>query len=764
MSLTTMERQSLCIEATAGSGKTTLMIQHLHQLLVRHGVPADHCLAITFTDKAAKEMTHRLLEVLRKDPTVSHPLHVTSRLQIGTIHSFCQTILKKHALLIHQSSTYRILNDLEKKDRLHHILTHMKSQAANDPPQWLVDCLSTWSMDQFNQLLFKAYTNRESLTHWLSNGFYDLGDSVSQKNPTFQAHYDRMCHAFGTACDTFFSAITADKIADDWLDYDDILYKTYQLLSNVDWLRHQYQSQFQHIFVDEFQDTSPIQWQIVSLLCGDTDPYASKKLWVVGDRCQAIYSFRGADDQLMQMVLDTNHPALTHKKNTANYRSHPIIIDFINALFQRLFKDQGDSFLPMIPKKDTPESASISCYFHYNIDHDLQLISDNFQHHQYMGITLCEMAILVRKNMDAKRIQSFLDEHHIACQQSKGAGLCELDVIQVVICFLIGLLDHDDNVAWLSIAQDILRVDPSMIESLDPDSDGIYAHLKSHPMVVAWSRALHNGHKLDELCQLVWQLPIPMSANDQAAVHAFLSAFKTQWQHANQSHAMAWLHLCISHPKAMGTEQATKTDAVHIMTLHAAKGLEFSLVVVPFIDSAFNFGASDPLILSRHVGMGLSIPHERKNNHIRSAIYSNEKSRSILEEIRLFYVTLTRAKFHLCLTGQRLTRKNTSRLSLCLPYLLDNGDDCTFDFPYTPTIHGQSHRPKAMSHPILNNHLHVKSPVISEPIQTWSISNVLDAMSCPKQMMLKQLRPFNPKAHANKRMANPSMTPLHKHC
>ena len=96
------------------------------------------------------------------------------------------------------------------------------------------------------------------------------------------------------------------------------------------------------------------------------------------------------------------------------------------------------------------------------------------------------------------------------------------------------------------------------------------------------------------------------------------------------------------------------------------------------------------MILSRQAGMGLSIPGYSKENVIRKAIFSHEKERSILEEIRLFYVTLTRAKAHILLTGKRLKRKNTSRLSLLLPYLEDSGGESQFNFDYAKSSPGET--------------------------------------------------------------------------
>ena len=106
--------RSLCIEATAGSGKTTLMVERLRYLLEDKQVPPEQCLAITFTEKAAKEMMDRLIQALKQSNQMPTPLDSVSKMSIGTIHSFCQTILKKHAL-IDQSPNYRVLNGLEKK-------------------------------------------------------------------------------------------------------------------------------------------------------------------------------------------------------------------------------------------------------------------------------------------------------------------------------------------------------------------------------------------------------------------------------------------------------------------------------------------------------------------------------------------------------------------------------------------------------------------------------------------------------------------------
>ena len=331
--ITSATPMSRCIEATAGSGKTTLMVAELIRLITTANVPPESCLAITFTEKAANEMKVRLISCLA-DMGVPQPLKIINRMNIETIHSYCNRLLKRYALSINLSPHYELMSDVELRRRLIEHATDLWMSAAHDPPDWLVTCFSTWSFDQWSSMLISAFFQHETVDYWFNHQFAAVG----QLNCLESKHelYFKTCEALKSAYNAFFERVTIDQHQNNWITYDDILTKTYQLLSNVDWVRHDIQQQLRHIFVDEFQDTSPIQWAIINQLCSDTDPFKEGKLWIVGDKCQAIYSFRGADDALMSMVVDTKHPQLSHVKNTNNYRSHPILIDWINALFERV--------------------------------------------------------------------------------------------------------------------------------------------------------------------------------------------------------------------------------------------------------------------------------------------------------------------------------------------------------------------------------------------------------------------------------------------
>ena len=293
-----------------------------------------------------------------------------------------------------------------------------------------------------------------------------------------------------------------------------------------------------------------------------------------------------------------------------------------------------------------------------------------------------DIAILVRKRYDIKRLEQYLMSVGIPVFVYKGGGLCELDCIQVIIHFLKGMLRLDDAISWYGIARDILELTDAQLLAISKEKESLGVILRRtldpalslvRERCEAWDSALRMGAVVDQLQGLVWSLDLVIqgSDSDKEAVSRFMAHFSDQWQESkgNIHHCLEWLDYCIHHPRAMSLDNQPSGGAVQIMTLHAAKGLEFPKIIVPFIHAAFNFGASDPMIVSRSHGLGVSIKGRSKENKIRSAIFAQEKDRSIREELRLFYVTLTRAKQHILLTGQALSRKNTSRLSMMLPYL-----------------------------------------------------------------------------------------------
>ncbi len=729
-----MTRLNHCVEATAGSGKTTRMVQELGTLLTTQSPSA--CLAITFTEKAAHEMRHRLYHHLREGGTRS-PNALIDRMAIETIHSFCLRLLKTYGLLIHLSPQMRIVSGVPLTLRVRDHCRRLWQDHAASPPPWLTTCLSTWSMDQWATMLLTAYTNRDSVGYWLAEGLVH----ADIRDPDYTDAYATIGNAFRHSFNALMARIDADKRQGHWLDYDDVLSKTYQLLMNVDWLRHDLQTQYTHIFVDEFQDTSPIQWAIVSALCNDADPFDSGKLWIVGDRCQAIYGFRGADDALMRMVCTTDHPQLVQIKQTANYRSHPVIVAFINTLFTRLFADQEADFLTMTPHHTPHDTASIRCHLHDDLNDELSAIA-TYIHQCPATVNRSDIAILVRKNSDAQTIKGFLTEQGIPVQIPTGAGLCKLDSVQIIRNWIKGLLDPSDTLVWYGIAVDILGLSDTDFESALRADTPIGAYFRDRDDRVRDGMiALHSGDYITQLRHQIYQLPLPFSPMDQHAVDQFLTAFSAHWTavSGDRPSVLDWLDACLADPNSLRIDNDTQGDAVHIMTLHAAKGLEFPVVIVPFLHAPFSNDALQPLIVSREWGLGFRVPQWTKNP-IRSALSDQLKPAAILEELRLFYVTLTRAKYHLYLSGKRLTRKQACRLMLLLPHITDTPSQVVFNWDM-PIAEPAPHVPPSKRLPIPPSPLMAATVPTYTPPLSLTITDVLTAYKCPKRMYLQRYRP-----------------------
>ena len=124
---------------------------------------------------------------------------------------------------------------------------------------------------------------------------------------------------------------------------------------------------------------------------------------------------------------------------------------------------------------------------------------------------------------------------------------------------------------------------------------------KVNGILSKWNDQLKSGDMLSGLIAMIWDLPLSLSAHDEMALNRFIHEFKAQWKCVNGNilSILSWLDACIKTPKTLGVENESMDHAVQVMTLHAAKGLEFPVVIVPFLNAQFNMGATDPLIVSR---------------------------------------------------------------------------------------------------------------------------------------------------------------------
>ena len=277
--------------AGAGSGKTRVLTYKIAYLL-EHGVHAGNILALTFTNKAAREMKSRIANLVGEQ--------VARYLWMGTFHSICTRILRQEAELIGYTRDFTIYDTTDSKSVIKHIVKDMQLDEKTYKPSAILSRISLAK----NQLL--------SPTSYSSNRDYTMQDRFARipEVSRIYAEYNRRLKA----CNA--------------MDFDDLLFMTNTLFKNHEEVLHKYQNIFRYILVDEYQDTNYSQYLIVKRLA---EP--ENLICVVGDDAQSIYSFRGANIENI-LTFQKGYANAQLFKLERNYRSTQTIVNAANSLIR----------------------------------------------------------------------------------------------------------------------------------------------------------------------------------------------------------------------------------------------------------------------------------------------------------------------------------------------------------------------------------------------------------------------------------------------
>ncbi|MDP1996110.1 MAG: UvrD-helicase domain-containing protein, partial [Gallionella sp.] len=294
--------QSALILAGAGSGKTRVLTTRIAWLISTGAVSPHGILAVTFTNKAAKEMVTRLSAML--------PIN-TRGMWIGTFHGLCNRMLRAHFREANLPQTFQILDSGDQLSAIKRLMKAMNVDDEKYPPREVQSFISSSKEQGLRAHEVEAY------------------DPYTRRKVEIFAEYDVQCQREGV------------------VDFSELLLRCYELLSRNAALREHYQARFKHILVDEFQDTNKLQYQWLKLLAGhNPSPQSSPAsgrggererqtstsvLFAVGDDDQSIYAFRGANVGNMQALTRDFHVESVIKLEQ-NYRSHGNILAAANAL------------------------------------------------------------------------------------------------------------------------------------------------------------------------------------------------------------------------------------------------------------------------------------------------------------------------------------------------------------------------------------------------------------------------------------------------
>jgi DNA helicase-2/ATP-dependent DNA helicase PcrA len=391
----TLPHQSALILAGAGSGKTRVLTTRI-AWLVQTGQASPHgLLGVTFTNKAAKEMLLRVSAML--------PIN-TRGMWVGTFHGLCNRMLRAHHREAGLPQLFQILDIQDQLALLKRLMKQMNIDDERFPPRQV---------------------------QWFINGAKDEGkrakdieqfDEFTRRASEIYAAYDTQCQREGA------------------VDFAELLLRTCEMLTRNDPLREHYQNRFKHLLVDEFQDTNRLQYQWLKLLCGK-----ESCMFAVGDDDQSIYGFRGATTENMRHFERDFHVEKVIKLEQ-NYRSHGNILDAANALIghnqRRLGKNlwtaegKGEPLRVYEAATDLEEAA---------------FIVEEVKALRNEGVGLADMAVLYRSNAQSRVLEHALFNASVSYRVYGGLRFFERQEIKHALAYLRLMAQSDDDGALLRV-------------------------------------------------------------------------------------------------------------------------------------------------------------------------------------------------------------------------------------------------------------------------------------------------------------------------
>ncbi len=591
----------MLVLAGAGSGKTRTLTYRVAYLLSQ-GVKPSEILLLTFTNKAAKEMLHRVQDLTGVEP---------SRFWGGTFHSIGHRALRIYGEAIGVPKNFTILDAEESESLLKQVVeTENKAffkDKTNPRPGPLFDVISLSRNTQF-----------------------PLAETVEKYFP----QYSEIKHVFPT----FAQAYAKKKTDQNVCDYDDLLELWLRLLTNAPEVAQYFSQRFRHVLVDEYQDTNTIQAQIVDSIA------QHHRVMAVGDDAQCIYSWRGANFENI-MTFPERHPGTTIHRIETNYRSTPEILQLANGVLmaqpkgrhfdKELRAARGHAQKPFVVQAmDDREQAD------FLIKRIRALVEDE-------GVSLNEIAILYRSHFLALEAQLALSRAGIPYHITSGVKFFERQHVRDLVALLRFVYNPSDEQAWMRIAILLPKIGEKGAQKLHAAALE-HARLMQQDFINALatddvkSKVPKDAKpEWDQFCASLQQVAETMrQAKPSEAVEtaidgwygdylkgAFadyierLEELKALVGFAGRFDAMQDLlaQIVLLNGETSDRQVDPEADAVKLTTVHQSKGLEYDVV--------FLIGLADGQFPGRR----------------------SIESGDVEEERRLFYVAVTRAKNELYL-------------------------------------------------------------------------------------------------------------------
>ncbi len=583
----TLPAQHALILAGAGSGKTRVLTTRIAWLIQSGQVGPFSILAVTFTNKAAKEMLTRLTSML--------PIN-TRGMWIGTFHGLCNRLLRAHHRDANLPQLFQILDSADQLSAIKRLLKALNVDDEKFPPRDLQHFINACKEEGLRPHAVEAW------------------DDFTRRRVALYQEYENQCQREGV------------------VDFSELLLRSYELLERNEPVRQHYQQRFRHILVDEFQDTNTLQYRWLKLLAG-----GGASVFAVGDDDQSIYAFRGANVGNMR-DFEREFRVENVIRLEQNYRSHGNILDAANAIIKHNADRLGKNLWT-----DAGAGEPIRVYSAVTDLDEARFIVDEIRALVNEGASRSEVALLYRSNAQSRVLEHALFSAGMPYRVYGGLRFFERQEIKHALGYMRLMANPDDDTAFLRVVnfpargigarslealQDVARAAGGSLYAAVPQLAGkAGSSVGAFVALIEKLKGACEGLTLPEMVEQVVELSglrahylADREGEDRLAnLDELVNAAANFVAEAEEPTLVNFLtHASLE----AGEHQAeVSTDAVQLMTVHAAKGLEFDVVFLSGLEEGL-------------------FPHEN----------SITDPKGLAEERRLMYVAVTRARQRLYLT------------------------------------------------------------------------------------------------------------------
>lgn len=591
----------LLVLAGAGSGKTSVITRKIAHLVQKCEIPANRIVAVTFTNKAAREMKERVSQLINGPQARG--------LTVSTFHNLGLNILRKELKHVGLKNGFSIFDDQDTRALITE-LSHKEAAVEGEDLDFLRHKISQWKNDLVTPPQALSYaTNAEEA-----------------RAAHLYAAYDRCLRAYNA------------------VDFDDLILLPTLLFRDNEEVREKWQHKIHYMLVDEYQDTNTSQYLMVRLLVG-----RRARFTVVGDDDQSIYAWRGARPENLEQ-LATDYPALKVVKLEQNYRSTQRILKAANAVIdnnphtftKKLWSDHGFGEVIRIIRCATEDSEAERVA--------MEIMHQKIQKNRDFK----DFAVLYRGNFQSRSLELKLQAYQIPYKVSGGTSFFSRSEIKDVMAYLRVVINPDDDNAFLRVVNTPRReIGPTTLEKLAYyaqqrgvsllsacDDMGLEQHVSGRPLqslqrFARWMNETTQNIQRNDAVPAIKQMLrdidyqqwlMEQSPSTKAAekrmenVMQLVDSIERMVQKQEEEDIEAVIGKLILIDLLEQREEEDVSDKVQLLTLHASKGLEW-----PYV---FIMGLEEELL-----------PH-------RTSIEEN----TIEEERRLMYVGITRAQRELTMT------------------------------------------------------------------------------------------------------------------